>query len=94
VKNKNENIENFIRENKNKFGGYRPSDAHLEKFLYKLNTRIGNLISIVPHLLKVAVATVIIFTVSFTVWNSYIRKDRNDITLKNKISLFIDKLKS
>ena len=91
---KNDNIENFIRENKNKFGGYRPSDGHLEKFLYKLNIRISDIISIVPHLLKVAVATVIIFTASFVIWNNYLRKDRHEITLKNKISLFIDKLKS
>lgn len=88
-----DNIENFIRENKDKFGLYRPPDSHLERFLFKLDYRIRHLINIVPYLIRVAVATVIIFTASVLIWNNYIRKDRHDITLRNKITLVIDKFK-
>lgn len=86
-------IEKFIRENKNKFGVYRPPDSHLEKFIFKLNYRIRHIISIAPYLLRVAVATVIIFIASIIIWNNYIRKDRHEVTLRNKISLVINKIK-
>jgi hypothetical protein len=89
-----DSIENFIRNNKDKFGVYRPPDNHLEKFLFKLNYRIREIISIVPYLIRVAVATVIIFLASIIVWNNFIRKDRHEMTLTNKISLVINKLKA
>lgn len=85
-------IENFIRENKDKFEVYRPPDRHLDKFLLKLNYRLRHLISIVPYLIRVAVATVLIFTASIMIWNNYIRKDRHEITLGNKITLIISKI--
>jgi hypothetical protein len=75
-------IEDFIRENKDKFSVYRPSESHFEKFLSKINLRIKQIISIVPYLIRVAVATVIIFSASVIVWNNYIRKDRHEITLQ------------
>ena len=84
-------IENFIRENKDKFDVYRPPDKHLEKFLFKINYRIRHIISIVPYLIRVAIVTVIIFLSSIIIWNNYIRKDSHEITLKNKISLVINK---
>jgi hypothetical protein len=88
-------IEKFIRENRDKFGVYPPpDDSHLEKFLFKLKYGIRHLISIVPYLIRVAVATVIIFSASILIWNNYIRKDRHDITLRNKISLVIHKITS
>jgi hypothetical protein len=87
-----ENIESFIRENKAKFSVYRPPEGHLEIFLFKLNYRIRHIISIVPYLIRVAVATVIIFASSIIVWNNYIRKDRHEITLKNKICVVINRL--
>lgn len=89
-----DNIEKFIRENREIFSGSQPPDNHIEKFLFKLNRRIRNIISIAPHLIKVAIATVIIFSASILVWNNYIRKDRHEITLMNKISLIINKIKS
>ncbi len=89
----NENtIEKFIRDNKGKFGVYKPPDNHVEIFLFKLNNRIREIISIVPYLIRVAVGTVIIFIASIIVWNNFIRKDRHEVTLKNKISLVIDKI--
>lgn len=86
-------IENFIRENRDKFGVYHPPDSHLEKFFFKLNYRIRHLISIVPYLIRVAVATVLIFAASIMIWNNYIRKDRHEIKLGNKITLVISKIR-
>jgi hypothetical protein len=89
-----DNLEKFIRENRDKFGVYRLPDNHLENFLFKLNFRIRHMINIVPYLFRVAVGTIIIFTASIIVWNNYIRKDRHEITLGTKISLVINKIKS
>jgi hypothetical protein len=86
-----DSIEDFIRENKDKFSVYRAPYSHLEKFLFRINYRIRLIINIVPYLIRVSVATVIIVIASIVVWNNYIRKDRHDITLKNKISLVINK---
>lgn len=83
----NENtIEKFIRDNKNKFGVYRPPENHLDRFVLKLHYRIREIIDIVPYLIKVGIVTVIIFISSVIVWNNFIRKDRHEVTLRNKIS--------
>jgi hypothetical protein len=92
VKYNEDTIETFIRENKDKFGVYHPSDSHLDKFMLKIRYRISHIISIVPYLSRVAIATAIIFTASIITWNNYIRKDRHEITLGNKISLVINKI--
>jgi hypothetical protein len=89
-----DSIENFIRENKDKFSVCRPPANHLEKFFLKINLRIRHIINIVPYLIRVAVATVIIFLASLLIWNNYLRKDRDEVTLSNKISLVINKIKS
>jgi len=85
-------IETFIRKNKDEFDVYRPPDSHLEKFLLRINYRIKHLVSIVPYLIRVAITMIIIFLGSIIIWNNYIRKDRHEITLKNKISLVINKI--
>jgi len=89
-----DNLEKFIRENRDKFGVYRPPDGHMENFLFKLNYRIRHMINIVPYLLRVAIGTIIIFVASILVWNNYIRKDRNEITLGIKISMVIKQIKA
>ncbi len=87
-----DSIENFIRENKEKFSVCHPPVNHLDKFILKINLKVRHIISIVPYLLRVAVATVIIFLASILIWNNYLRKDRHEISLKNKISLVINKI--
>jgi len=87
-----DNIENFIRENKDKFGVYLPPEGHLDKFFLKLNLRIKHLISIVPYLIRVAVGTVIIFVASLIIWNNYIRSDRNEISITDKVKLIVNKI--
>ena len=78
-------IEKFIIENKDKFDIYRPKNNHEEHFLIKLMDRFKKIISIIPHLWKVALVTVIVFTISIWLWNSYIRWDRKYVTLPQRI---------
>ena len=80
-----EELEKFIRDNKEKFDTYSIEKYHENHFLIKLHDRFKKIVSIVPYLVRVAIATVIIFIVSFWIWNGYIRKDRHEITLKHKI---------
>lgn len=87
-----DSIENFIRENRDKFGVYPPPGNHWDRFLFKLNFSIRHIISIVPYLIRVAVFTFIVFLVSIIAWNKYIRKDRHEIKLKDKITLVVNKI--
>jgi hypothetical protein len=89
-----DSIEDFIRENKEKFDVYRPPENHLEKFLMRLNYSIRHIMSITPYLLRLGIATILIFAASILVWNNFIRKDRNEISLKNKISVVINRIKT
>jgi hypothetical protein len=87
-----DNIEKFIIENRERFIEYNPPESHMEKFLLRLNLRLRHVISIVPHLVRVAFVTAAVFTTSVLIWNNFIRKDRDEISLGNKISLVIEKI--
>jgi len=78
-------LEKFIVENKDKFDRYSPKPGTEERFHIKLLNRFKKIISIVPHLVRVAIVTAIIFIISIWAWNSYIRKDRHEVTLKQKM---------
>ena len=78
-------IENFIIENKNKFSDDIPPNDHEEKFLFRLKLKVRKYINILPYLIKVLIATIIIFIASIIIWNNYLRKDRNVVNLKQKI---------
>lgn len=67
------------------FNDKEPSSNHEKRFYIKLIKRFKHFISIVPHLLKLFVITIIVFISSILIWNEYIRKDRHEITLKEKI---------
>jgi hypothetical protein len=86
-------IEDFIRENRLKFEADGPPEDHLDRFLLKLNLRLKHFIDIVPYIVKVSIATVLIFAASIIIWDNYIRKDRHEISLGNKISLVINVLR-
>lgn len=75
-------LEKFIRVNKDKFDVYHPEPGHNQQFLKKLLNKFKKVISIVPYLLKVGVATVVIFTLSFLVWRMYICPPLTKISLK------------
>jgi hypothetical protein len=85
-------IEQLIAENRDKFC-VDPEINHMDRFLSKLDARIRHFISIVPYLVRVVVATTVIFVASVVVWNNYIRKDRNEISLGNKISNVVSSLR-
>jgi hypothetical protein len=85
-------IESFILENRDKFEAQGPPEDHTERFLMKLNRQIRHIISILPYLIRVAVATVLIFTASIIIWNNFIRRDRHEITLRDKISLVVKRV--
>jgi hypothetical protein len=89
-----DNIENFIRKNKAKFEVYRPPENHFEKFWMKLTFSIRQVINIVPYLVKAAIATLIITIASVVVWNNFIRKDRDVMSLGDKITLEYYRIKS
>jgi len=88
-----DNIENFIRENRDKFVVYNPPVNHRKRFLLKLNLKFKQIISVVPFLIRVAVLTILVSTASILIWNNYIRKDRYEITLRNKLSQVIYEIK-
>jgi len=89
IKLNEENIEAFIKENKDKFDKYYPESNHEQHFIIKLYNKFKKIINIVPYLIRVFVATIIVFTISIWAWNSWIRKDRHEITLKSKIENII-----
>jgi hypothetical protein len=80
-----EELEKFILDNKDKFDRYSPKPGAEERFHIKLLNRFKKIISIVPHLVRVAIVTAIIFIISIWTWNEYIRKDRHEVILKQKI---------
>ena len=84
-----DNIEQFICDNRERFDTYDPSTYHNNKFLVKLYNKFKKIISIVPYLIRVFIVTIIIFVISIWAWNSWIRKDRYEITLKQKIEQII-----
>lgn len=75
----------YVRKHRSDFDNHNADKNHEERFLAKLARRFKKFISIVPYLLKVFIVTIIIFIVSIWIWNTYIRKDRHEITLKEKV---------
>lgn len=84
-----DNIDSFIKENKEKFDKCDPSLYHSDHFLSKLHKKFKKLISIVPYLVKVFIFWISVTVLSVWIWNSWIRKDRHEITLKQKIENII-----
>lgn len=88
-----DNVEQFIIENKDKFSTCNPSIYHADHFLLKLQNKFKKIVSIVPYLIRVAMITALIFAVSIWAWNKFLRKDRHEITLKHKIENVITHIK-
>lgn len=77
-------IETFIHKHKSDFDKDCDNN-HEKKFLVKLANKFKKFINIVPYLVRVFIITIIIFLGSIWIWNEYLRKDRNEVTLKQKI---------
>lgn len=67
-----EELEKFIRENKDSFDISEPESDHNQHFLNKLLNKFKEVINIVPYLVKVGLATIIVFIISFFIWRTYI----------------------
>lgn len=79
---KEEELEKFIRENKDKFDTYNPEPDHSQLFLSKLFKKFKEVISIVPYLVKVGIATILIFILSFAVWRIFLSPPLTRVSLK------------
>lgn len=77
-----EELEKFIRENKEKFDVYQPTPNHNQQFLNRLINKFKEVINIVPYLVKVGIATILIFILSFLVWRTYICPPLSSISFK------------
>jgi len=75
-------LEKFIRDNKDKFDVYQPDPNHNQHFLNKLINKFKEVISIVPYIVKVGIATILIFILSFLLWRTYICPPLSRISLK------------
>lgn len=79
---KEEELEKFIRENKDKFDTSNPEPDHSQLFLSKLFKKFKEVISIVPYLVKVGIATILIFILSFAVWRIFLSPPLTRVSLK------------
>ncbi len=79
---KEEELEKFIRENKDKFDTYQPDPDHNQLFLARLIKKFKEVISIVPYLVKVGIATILIFILSFFVWKIFLSPPLTRVSLK------------
>jgi hypothetical protein len=77
-----EELEKFIRDNKEKFDIYEPESNHNQHFLKKLINKFKEVINIVPYLVKVGLATILAFILSFFIWRTYICPPLTRISLK------------
>jgi hypothetical protein len=77
-----EELENFFRENKDKFDTYNPEPDHSQLFLSKLFKKFKEVISIVPYLVKVGIATILVFLLSFIVWKIFLSPPLTRVSLK------------
>src|SRR4030042_7007962 len=75
-------LEKFIRDNKDKFDVHQPESNHNQHFLKKLINKFKEVINIVPYLVKVGIATILIFILSFLLWRTYICPPLSRISLK------------
>ena len=75
-------LEKFIRENKDKFDTYNPEPDHSQLFLSKLFKKFKEVISIVPYLVRVGIATILIFILSFAVWRFFLSPPLTRVSLK------------
>lgn len=80
-----DNIDVFFQKNQKEFENVSIDNFHEKRFLIKLSRRFKKIINIFPYLVRVFIVTIIIFASSIWTWNEYIRKDRHEITLKQKI---------
>jgi hypothetical protein len=83
-----EDLEKFIKENRELLLKGKPTTGHEIKFMTKLQLRVKSFIDLTPYLVKVAIVTIIVFLCSMFVWYSFMRPDKNKPIIKNIIEQF------
>ena len=83
-----EELEKFIRGNKDKLIKSKPTVGHEIKFMTKLKLRVKSVIDITPYLVKVAIVTIIVFLCSIFIWYNFIRKDKTKPVYENIVNQF------
>jgi hypothetical protein len=83
-----EDLEKFIKENRDKLIKSKPTAGHEIKFMTKLQLRVKSFIDLTPYLVKVVIVTIIVFLCSMFVWYSFMRPDKNKPIIKNIIEQF------
>ena len=68
-----EELFDFIRNHREEFDSQIPDKEHEEKFLVKLGNAIKKaMVSIVPHLVKAVIITLVDWGVSFVLWRIFL----------------------
>lgn len=84
-----ETLETFIVANRDKFNTYDTSLYHSNKFWNKLRNKFKKIVNIGPYLIRTGVVWIFVVILSITIWNFFIRRDRHEVTLKEKIENII-----
>lgn len=75
-------LEKFIRDNKDKFEKYPINQDHNRNFLKKLTNKFKEVIDIMPYLAKAGIVTILIFIISFFLWKAYLCPPLTRISFK------------
>jgi len=77
-----EELFEFIRQNRDEFNTEDPDEYHGTHFLNKLHYRLRQVyVSILPHLTKLAITTILVFSISFFVWGNWLSPNKDKKTL-------------
>jgi hypothetical protein len=64
-----EDLERFIKKNKDKFNVYHPAKNHDKRFMALLMIKLRRaFINIAPYLIGVAIATILLWLVTIAIW--------------------------
>ena len=68
-----DNLFEYIRNHREELDTYLPEPKHEEKFLDKLGKSIKKaMISIVPHMIKAAIITSVVWVITFIIWRIFL----------------------
>lgn len=68
-----DNLLKYMSEHREELDTYLPEPKHEEKFLNKLSRTIKKaVISIVPHIIRASIITVVVWVVTFIVWKIFL----------------------
>ncbi len=78
------NIENLIRENRDFFDSFEPSEGHFEKFQARLEARaprVNRPVSVLPYLLRAAAVAILVTLSSLWMWDNVLSPKSKRMTL-------------